>query len=98
MGPRFLITAILLAEDYIVEKILRSPGFHRGVQRIHNHIQDIRHGRNPHEPLRQGEATKEPGIEMNGFLSHFFDELRNQLRGKPTNSTPPPQKSRSPKK
>ncbi|KAI0593964.1 hypothetical protein F4775DRAFT_463813 [Biscogniauxia sp. FL1348] len=89
MGPRFLISVIVMVEDFIVKQLLRSPGFHRGVQRIHDQVHNIKYGRNPHEPLRQGEATKEPGVDVNGFLSHFYDELRNQLRGKPTNTTPP---------
>lgn len=38
-------------------QLLRSPTFHRGVRRIHRTVEDLRHGRDPSEPLRQGEAT-----------------------------------------
>ncbi|KAI5920161.1 hypothetical protein F4810DRAFT_713861 [Camillea tinctor] len=96
MGPRFLLTVIL--SDFIVKKLLRSPGFNRGVQRIHDQIQELKYGRNPHEPLRQGEATREQGVDVNGFLAHFYDELRNQLRGKPTNTTQAPPKDQRLKK
>jgi hypothetical protein len=72
-----------------VDKLLRSPGFHRGVRRIHRSVEEYKHGRDPHDPLRQGEATKDPAQKSNGFLTHFIGELRNQMRGTPTNPPPP---------
>ncbi|QPG93612.1 hypothetical protein C2857_001149 [Epichloe festucae Fl1] len=48
-------------EDRIIEAILRQPGFHRAVGRIHRTIHERKHGRNPHEPLAPGEATAEQG-------------------------------------
>ncbi|KAI1089282.1 hypothetical protein F5B19DRAFT_383248 [Rostrohypoxylon terebratum] len=69
-----------LVEDYIVQMILRSRTFQRSVQRLHRTVQDLKHGRDPSEPLREGEATREPTNER-GFLSHFVEELRNQARG-----------------
>ncbi|RDA88560.1 hypothetical protein CP532_5844 [Ophiocordyceps camponoti-leonardi (nom. inval.)] len=67
-------------------EILRRPGFHRAVGRIHRAIDERIHGRNPHEPLAQGEATADPTriSRRRLFFRHFFDELRNQARGKPT--------------
>ncbi|KAG6301112.1 hypothetical protein E4U09_005804 [Claviceps aff. purpurea] len=44
-------------EDRIIEAILRQPGFHRAVGRIHRTIHERKHGRNPNEPLAPGEAT-----------------------------------------
>ncbi|KIL90030.1 hypothetical protein FAVG1_06768 [Fusarium avenaceum] len=38
-------------------QILRRPGFHRAVGRIHKTINEKQYGRNPHEPLAPGEAT-----------------------------------------
>ncbi|KAI1344346.1 hypothetical protein F5Y15DRAFT_110037 [Xylariaceae sp. FL0016] len=85
-----IVRVLLLLEDRIVAQILRSPGFRRSVHRIHDRVQHYRHGPNPHEPLRQGEATsmhpREPGVESNGFLSQFARELQNQLRGNPSKS------------
>ncbi|KAI1386011.1 uncharacterized protein F4822DRAFT_414754 [Hypoxylon trugodes] len=73
---------IFLMEDYIVQKLVRSPSFQRGVQRIHRSVHDLQHGRDPTEPLREGEATRDPANSGFGrFLSHFADELRNQARG-----------------
>lgn len=38
-------------------QILKIPAFHHGVRRIHRAVEDLRHGRNPNEPLYPGEAT-----------------------------------------
>ncbi|EXV06449.1 uncharacterized protein G6M90_00g044770 [Metarhizium brunneum] len=81
-------------EDRIIEAILRQPGFHRAVGRIHRTIHEQRHGRNPHEPLAPGEATADPNAtgRRQSFLRHFLDEIKNQFQGKPTdlaNKKPP---------
>ncbi|KAK4032312.1 hypothetical protein C8A01DRAFT_41255 [Parachaetomium inaequale] len=90
MAPWFRLfwTAYLAVEDILIAKLLRSPTFHRGVRRIHRTVEDIRYGRNPNDPLRQGEATAEPNRSGN-FIKYFLEELRNQARGKPTNPPPP---------
>ncbi|KAH7028828.1 uncharacterized protein B0I36DRAFT_363451 [Microdochium trichocladiopsis] len=91
MAPwNLILRMVVAAEDYIVAQILRSPAFHRGVRSIHDRVQEHRHGRNPHEPLRPGEATRDPDQQSSsGFLSHFIDELRNQARGQPTDPNRP---------
>ncbi|KAI1462933.1 uncharacterized protein F4812DRAFT_293821 [Daldinia caldariorum] len=72
---------VFVLEDYIVEKLLRSPTFQRGVRRVHQTVVDIKYGRDPSEPLREGEATRHPtNSRLKGFMSHFAEELRNQLR------------------
>ncbi|KAL2019556.1 hypothetical protein VTK56DRAFT_9523 [Thermocarpiscus australiensis] len=88
---RLIWAAFLKVEDLIVAQILRSPRFHQGVRRIHRTIEDIRYGRDPSEPLRQGEATAEPN-RAESFFKHFIEELRNQARGKPTDLPPNPPK------
>ncbi|KAI1207883.1 uncharacterized protein F4807DRAFT_169041 [Annulohypoxylon truncatum] len=75
-----------IVEDYVVQLIVRSRTFQRSVQRIHRTVEDYKHGRDPSDPLREGEATRDP-TQSNGFLSHFIDELRNQVRGTKTDST-----------
>lgn len=64
-------------EDYFVTKLLRSHTFQQTVRRVHKTVQDVKHGRDPSEPLREGEATQE---RRKGFLSHFVEEIRNQAR------------------
>ncbi|KAI8718276.1 hypothetical protein NCS52_00605900 [Fusarium sp. LHS14.1] len=73
-------------EDHIVASILRRPGFHRAVGKIHKTINEKQYGRNPHEPLAPGEATADPNSSdrHQRFTKHFIDELKNQFRGKPT--------------
>lgn len=79
-------------EDRIVELILRRPGFHRAVGRIHKSVHEARHGRNPHEPLHQGEASANPN-PSDGFLKHFKDEILRQFSGKPTDLAKEPGKT-----
>ncbi len=100
--------------------LLASPRFHRIVRRVHKEVEDIRHGRDPNQPLRQGEATGEFGLlyqlymrfgtdewpylslepptaDRRGFLHYFIDELKNQIRGTPTNPPPPSPPQSKPK-
>ncbi|TXB98808.1 hypothetical protein FocTR4_00013378 [Fusarium oxysporum f. sp. cubense] len=72
-----------------ISQILRQPGFHRAVTRIHKTIHEKQHGRNPHEPLAPGEATADPNTsgKNSQFAKHFLDEIKNQFRGKPTDIT-----------
>ncbi|KAK1457501.1 hypothetical protein CMEL01_15981 [Colletotrichum melonis] len=79
MAPplNLLIRALVAFEDVIIRQILRSPGFHRGVGRIHRYVDEKRNGPMPHEPLRQGQATANP--EDRGFLQYFIEELKNQF-------------------
>lgn len=70
-------------EDRIVALILRQPGFHRAVGRVHKTIHERRHGRDPGEPLAQGEATREQGTTKGeGFWRHFWEEVGRQVRGR----------------
>ncbi|KAK4177157.1 hypothetical protein QBC36DRAFT_345672 [Triangularia setosa] len=90
---RILWQVYLRVEDHIVARILQSPSFHHGVRRIHRRVEDFRYGRNPHEPLRQGEASADPregNEQARTFFKYFMDELKNQAKGKPTDVTSPP--------
>ncbi|CEI70286.1 unnamed protein product [Fusarium venenatum] len=86
----WLLRAVQSLEDHIVASILRQPGFHRAVGRIHKTIHEKQHGRNPNEPLAPGEATGPTTADPNSanrnerFAKHFLDEIKNQFRGKPT--------------
>lgn len=66
----WILRAVMAFEDRIVELILRRPGFHRAVGRIHRTIHEHQHGRNPHEPLAPGEATG-----MLHLLRELFPEI-----------------------
>lgn len=78
------LRTVVALEDRIVELILRRPGFHRVVGRIHKTVHEAQHGRYPNEPLSQGEASANPNRGSGGFLKFFKDEITNQFKGKPT--------------
>ncbi|KAK4207198.1 hypothetical protein QBC37DRAFT_327799 [Rhypophila decipiens] len=86
----YILRVVLIYEQTLVEKLLRSPTFHHGVRKIHRTVEELRHGRNPDEPLRQGEATEDPDKPKGGFIRYFVEELKNQARGTPTDPPPPP--------
>lgn len=91
--------ALGMYEERIYEWLLRSPTFHAGVRRIHRALHERKHGRDPNEPLRPGEATAEQPLRRRedgggddgkpGFFKYFVEEMRNQLRGTPTEDIPP---------
>ncbi|KAL6853102.1 hypothetical protein ACO1O0_007655 [Amphichorda felina] len=91
----WILRAVMAMEDRIVALILRQPGFHRAVGRVHRTIHERQYGRNPHEPLAPGEATvrlmwnlltadPDSSARSQSFFRFFRDELRNQVQGKPT--------------
>lgn len=86
------LRTVIALEDRIVETILRRPGFHRAVGRIQKTVHEAQHGRNPHEPLNQGEASADPNRTNTGFFKMFKDEITNQFKGKPTDLAKEPPK------
>ncbi|KAG7146736.1 hypothetical protein HYQ46_004454 [Verticillium longisporum] len=84
MGPLAFFTRALVAfEDIIVRQILKSPGFHRGVGRIHKMVHERKYGRNPHEPLYPGEATEDHSVKSSTgkFRQYFVQEIKDQWKG-----------------
>jgi len=95
---KFLSLFLVNLEDVLVRRILQIPGFHHGVRKIHRTVEDLRHGRDPNEPLRPGEATRDPNkpqVKLDVFFKHFTAELKNQALGRPTDLPPPPPPPRS---
>jgi hypothetical protein len=78
----------LESQEQLVQRLLASPMFHRGVRAIHRTVDELRHGRDPNDPIRQGEATQEPSKP--GFIKYFIAELRDQVRGTESKDVPPP--------
>ncbi|KAF4999564.1 hypothetical protein FDECE_11485 [Fusarium decemcellulare] len=85
-SPRYHLRTLPPSAIANEHQILRRPGFHRAVGRIHKTINEKQYGRNPQEPLAPGEATADPNSNdrRSQFAKHFLDELKNQFRGKPT--------------
>ncbi|KAM3422449.1 hypothetical protein BST61_g2797 [Cercospora zeina] len=63
-------------EAYAVQALLRTPAFHRGVEKVAKQVHRIRHGLPHEEP--GGTNISDPS--QPGFSKHFLDELKGQLR------------------
>ena len=62
-------------EAYLVQALLRTPAFHRGVEKVAKSVHRIRHGLPPEE--MGGTKIDRPGNE--GFFRHFSEEIQAQL-------------------
>jgi len=59
----------------MVQQLLRTPAFHRGVEKVARQVHRIRHGMPPEE--LGGTKLDRPG--SSGFLRHFVDEVKTQI-------------------
>ncbi|KAJ5239970.1 hypothetical protein N7468_004589 [Penicillium chermesinum] len=80
----FRVIQLLLSAQgatWLHNRLLRSPTFHKMVGHIHQRVQYHRHG----IPMEES-RTSLPGHgdRFQRFFSHFKDEFKNQLKGKPT--------------
>jgi len=64
-----------LIEAFLVQQLLRTPAFHRAVEKVAKNVHRIRHGTPPHELG----GTKIDGPRESGFLGHFLDEVKGQV-------------------
>lgn len=62
-------------EAYLVQALLRTPAFHRGVEKVVRGVNRVRHGIPPEE--MGGTKLDQPG--EGGFLKHFSEEIQTQL-------------------
>lgn len=62
-------------EAYLVQLLLRTPAFHRGVEKVVRQVHRVRHGIPPEE---MG-GTKIDQPRNAGFLKHFNEEIQIQL-------------------
>ncbi|TLD30891.1 hypothetical protein PspLS_01834 [Pyricularia sp. CBS 133598] len=88
--PWRLFYRILGIEERLVEHILRQPGWHRFVGRIHRRVDEFQNGPMPNQStLRPGQATEDPN--RRGFVYHFVEEIKSAFR-QPNGPPPPPGK------
>jgi hypothetical protein len=64
-----------LLERWAVEQLLRTPGFHRGVEKVAKHVHRVRNGL----PREEAGGTNIDRPDGPGFGKHFYDELKTQL-------------------
>lgn len=64
-----------LLEGWAVEQLLRTPGFHRAVEKVAKNVHRVRNGL----PREEKGGTSIDRPDGPGFGQHFFDELKTQL-------------------
>ena len=62
-------------EAWMVQQLLRTPGFHRAVEKVAKGVHRLRHGIPPAE--MGGSRLEQPASE--GFMKHFLEEVKTQL-------------------
>ena len=64
-----------LLERWAVEQLLRTPGFHRAVEKVAKNVHRVRNGL----PREEKGGTNIDRQDGPGFSQHFIDELKTQL-------------------
>lgn len=71
---------LTVCKGKLVETLLRSPTFHRGVQRVHKHVDELRHGKAP----VGGTSLEEPsGRSIKDLARMFVEELKSGHQSRP---------------
>jgi hypothetical protein len=65
----------MFLEAYATQALLRSPSFHRLVEKVAKNVHRVRHGLPPEE--QGGTSIDRPG--ESGFSQHFMEEIKTQL-------------------
>ncbi|KAK4612042.1 hypothetical protein CLAFUW4_13117 [Fulvia fulva] len=65
-------------EAYMVRALLRTPAFHRGVEKVVKRVHQFRHGIPPEEMGGTKIDIDGPQGEA-GFGKHFLDEVKTQI-------------------
>lgn len=68
---------LALLESFLVQQLLRTPGFHRGVEKVARQVHRVRHGIHPDD--MGGTKIDTPGGSSSEFRKHFLDEIKGQL-------------------
>jgi hypothetical protein len=64
-----------LLEGWAVQQLLRTPGFHRGVEKVAKTVHRVRNGL----PREEKGGTSIDRPDGSTFGKHFFDELKTQI-------------------
>jgi len=64
-------------EKRLIDMLLRSPSFHRGVQRVHKTVHQIQHGKPPeYHSGTHIDSEKEASQGVKHFFKLLWDELK----------------------
>jgi len=61
----------------MIETLLRSPTFHKGVQRVHKTVHQLQHGK---PPEYHGGSSIEPSEEAGKGMKHFFELFWDEVK------------------
>lgn len=64
-----------LLEAWAVQALLRTPAFHRAVEKVAKNVHRVRHGL----PREEEGGTKLEGQDESGFTKHFMGAVKGQL-------------------
>ncbi|KAJ5492952.1 hypothetical protein N7539_001698 [Penicillium diatomitis] len=77
----FHLFGLRALEVWLYGRLIRSPLFHQMVGRVHQRVEQIRHGI-PAEPSR---TSLQDGDSLGKFVRYFKEEIKDQMKGKPPN-------------
>lgn len=66
---------LALLEAWAVQALLRTPAFHRAVEKVAKNVHRVRHGL----PREEEGGTSIEGPEDRGFTKHFMGAVKDQL-------------------
>lgn len=75
---------IVLVQRKLIDTLLRSPAFHRGVQKVHKQVHQFQHGKPPE--YYGGTNLESPEVKNGGvkkFVELFLDELKTGHKPQP---------------
>lgn len=74
---------LTITQRKLVETLLRSPAFHRSVQKVHKQIHQLQHGKPPE--YYGGTNLEEPAREggLKSLFKLFWEELKSGHKPQP---------------
>lgn len=74
-----------MLERKLVDTLLRSPAFHRSVQKVHKQIHQFQHGKPPeyYGGTNLEQPTQNGGVK--DFAKLFWEELKTGHKSEPKN-------------
>ncbi|KAF8857099.1 hypothetical protein BDZ45DRAFT_675038 [Acephala macrosclerotiorum] len=73
---------IRMLEIWLIQRLLRSPVFHKGVRTVHRKVEEVRRGEKLYDPEAFSglHIDKPNAFDMKKFIRHYKEELKDQFR------------------
>jgi len=73
-----------MIEKRLIETLLRSPSFHRGVQKVHKTVHHLQHGKPPeYYGGTHIDPEQEASRGVKNFFKLFWEELKTGHKSEP---------------